>query len=176
MFEGAKQIFTEQLKQIDEAGLTKHERVIGSPQGAGIEAEPGGNVLNFCANNYLGLANHEVLLAAAKKALDDYGYGLSSVRFICGTQKLHKALEGKVAQFLGTDDTILYSSCFDANGGLFETLLGRRGRRSSRTLSTTRRSSTAFVCARRRATGTRTVTWPTSSDALKATSGQTQCD
>ncbi|MEQ8272618.1 MAG: glycine C-acetyltransferase [Deltaproteobacteria bacterium] len=123
MFEGAKQIFTDQLKEIEDAGLTKNERVIGSPQGAGIEAEPGGNVLNFCANNYLGLANHEVLVAAAKQALDDYGYGLSSVRFICGTQKLHKALEAKVATFLGTDDTILYSSCFDANGGLFETLL-----------------------------------------------------
>lgn len=123
MFDAAKTVFETQLQEIRDAGLEKNERVIASPQGAEIRATPGGEVLNFCANNYLGLANHEVLVSAAKKALEDYGYGLSSVRFICGTQELHKALEAKVASFLGTDDTILYSSCFDANGGLFETIL-----------------------------------------------------
>lgn len=123
MFDAAKPIYTQLLAEIEEAGLTKNERVIGSPQGATIDASPGGEVLNFCANNYLGLANHPTLVDAAKTALDEYGYGLSSVRFICGTQKLHKALEAKIAEFLGTDDTILYSSCFDANGGLFETLM-----------------------------------------------------
>uniref|UniRef100_UPI00356620A7 glycine C-acetyltransferase n=1 Tax=Pontiella sp. TaxID=2837462 RepID=UPI00356620A7 len=113
----------EELKQIEEAGLKKTERIIASPQGAEITV-PGGEVLNFCANNYLGLANHPEVVAAAKEGLDRWGFGLSSVRFICGTQALHKQLEARVSDFLGTDDTILYSSCFDANGGLFETLLG----------------------------------------------------
>ena len=102
----------------------KDERVITSPQAGRIDAEPGGSVLNFCANNYLGLADHPDLVAAAKDALDRYGYGMASVRFICGTQDVHKALEARLAGFLGMDDAILYSSCFDANGGLFETLLG----------------------------------------------------
>ncbi|WP_372806113.1 glycine C-acetyltransferase [Pontiella sp.] len=113
----------EELKQIEEAGLKKTERILQSAQGAEI-AVPGGEVLNFCANNYLGLANHPEVVAAAKEGLDRWGFGLSSVRFICGTQALHKQLEARVSDFLGTDDTILYSSCFDANGGLFETLLG----------------------------------------------------
>jgi glycine C-acetyltransferase len=124
MFENARPIYRELLKEIDDAGLTKRERRITSPQGAKITAEPGGEVLNFCANNYLGLANHPEVIAAAKKALDEYGFGLSSVRFICGTQTIHKQLEAAISRFLSTDDTILYSSCFDANGGLFETLLG----------------------------------------------------
>ena len=106
------------------AGLEKAERVIGTPQGARLRLADGREVLNFCANNYLGLANDPRLVAAAKTALDRWGYGLSSVRFICGTQELHKQLEAAVSAFLGTEDTILYSSCFDANGGLFETLLG----------------------------------------------------
>ncbi|HEU4422960.1 MAG TPA: glycine C-acetyltransferase [Pilimelia sp.] len=112
------------LDEIKQAGLYKAERVITSPQAPWIEVEPGGRVLNLCANNYLGLADDPRVLAAAKAALDRWGYGMSSVRFICGTQAGHKALEARLSEFLGTDDTILYSSCFDANTGLFETLLG----------------------------------------------------
>ncbi len=113
-----------QLNQITESGLLKRERVINSPQNARITVAGGKSVLNFCANNYLGLADHPKVIAAAKAALDQRGYGMASVRFICGTQDLHKQLESSLSRFLGTDDTILYSSCFDANGGLFETLLG----------------------------------------------------
>jgi glycine C-acetyltransferase len=114
--------FKEELEDIEQAGLLKSERILMGPQGGSI-AVASGKVLNFCANNYLGLANRPELVTAAKDGLDHWGYGLSSVRFICGTQELHKTLEQKVSEFLGTDDTILYSSCFDANGGLFETLL-----------------------------------------------------
>ena len=113
-----------QTEELRAAGLFKAERVITSPQGARISVAGGGEVLNFCANNYLGLAGDKRLVAAAHEALDRWGYGLSSVRFICGTQDVHKELESRLSDFLGTDDTILYSSCFDANGGLFETLLG----------------------------------------------------
>jgi glycine C-acetyltransferase len=112
------------LSEIREAGLQKDERVIASPQGASIRTTDGREVLNFCANNYLGLSSHPAVLEAAKRALDTHGFGMSSVRFICGTQDLHKELEATVSRFFGTDDTILYSSCFDANAGLFETLLG----------------------------------------------------
>ncbi len=105
-------------------GLYKSERVIGSPQGGRIVLEDGSTVLNLCANNYLGLANHPELVEAAKRALDVHGYGMASVRFICGTQTVHRALEAELSRFLGTEDTILYSSCFDANTGLFETILG----------------------------------------------------
>ena len=114
----------ETLAEISSAGLTKRERVIESPQGASIEVPLGQRVLNFCANNYLGLANHPEVVAAAHAALERWGYGMASVRFICGTQGIHKELEGALSAFLGADDTILYSSCFDANGGVFETLLG----------------------------------------------------
>jgi len=110
------------LAEIREAGLYKAERVLGSPQAAQVSVT-GESVLNFCANNYLGLADHPVLVKAAHEALDRWGFGMASVRFICGTQELHKQLEAKLSEFLGTEDTILYSSCFDANGGLFETLL-----------------------------------------------------
>ena len=113
----------DELAAIREAGLYKSERVITTPQSARIAVEGGREVVNFCANNYLGLADDPRLIAAAKKALDDHGFGMASVRFICGTQDLHKQLEAAIAGFLGTDDAILYSSCFDANGGLFETLL-----------------------------------------------------
>jgi glycine C-acetyltransferase len=116
----------EELASIREAGLYKEERVIVSPQGARIRIRDGREVLNFCANNYLGLSSHPRIVAAAHRALDDHGYGLSSVRFICGTQDLHKDLERAIAEFLGFDDAILYSSCWDANGGLFEVLLGER--------------------------------------------------
>lgn len=114
-----------ELQTIREGGLYKEERVIQGPQGARIRV-PQGEVLNFCANNYLGLSSHPELIAAAHKALDTHGYGLSSVRFICGTQDIHKKLEETIARFLGMDDAILYTSCFDANGGLFETLLGEQ--------------------------------------------------
>ncbi len=112
------------LESIRESGLYKSERVIASPQSPHVEVNGGREVLNLCANNYLGLADHPDVKAAAIKAIEKWGYGLSSVRFICGTQVLHKELEAKLSKFLGADDTILYSSCFDANGGLFETLLG----------------------------------------------------
>jgi glycine C-acetyltransferase len=110
--------------QLVETGLFKKERVITSPQSAQIRVEGGREVLNFCANNYLGLADHPEVIATAQRALDRYGFGMASVRFICGTQDLHKTLEARLSAFLGTEDTILYSSCFDANGGLFETLFG----------------------------------------------------
>ena len=113
-----------ELDEIKAAGLFKNERVLSSPQDAQVRVGGTETVLNLCANNYLGLADHPALVAAAKDALDRWGFGLASVRFICGTQQIHKELEGRLSQFLGTDDTILYSSCFDANGGLFETLLG----------------------------------------------------
>ena len=115
----------DQLAAINQAGTYKKERVIMTPQGTTIRVTDGKPVLNLCANNYLGLAQHPAVKAAAKKALDDWGYGLASVRFICGTQGVHKQLEAKLTEFLRTEDTILYSSCFDANGGLFETLLGQ---------------------------------------------------
>jgi glycine C-acetyltransferase len=111
------------LDEIKEAGLYKNERIIVSPQGAEIELSSGQKVLNFCANNYLGLSNDQSLIGAAKEALDNHGYGMSSVRFICGTTDLHKELEKKIAEFFGTEDTILYAACFDANGGVFEPLL-----------------------------------------------------
>lgn len=126
MFDAARDVYTEALTEIDAAGLTKRERILRSPQAAKIETEPGGTVLNFCANNYLGLADRPEVIKAAKDAMDRYGFGLASVRFICGTQTIHKDLEAAVARFCGTEDTILYSSCFDANGGLFETLLSDR--------------------------------------------------
>ncbi len=130
MFTQAKDHFAAVLDEIEAAGLYKHERIIASPQGAMIEV-PGEDgelrqVLNFCANNYLGLSSHPQVVAAARDALDERGYGMSSVRFICGTLDKHKQLEDALTTFLGTEDTILYSSCFDANGGLFETLLGKQ--------------------------------------------------
>jgi glycine C-acetyltransferase len=115
---------TATLEEIREAGLYKDERIITTPQNVEIRVASGQEVLNFCANNYLGLAAHPEVIAAAHKALDDHGFGLASVRFICGTQDLHKQLESTISGFFGTNDTILYTSCFDANGGLFETLLG----------------------------------------------------
>lgn len=118
-----KERLDDELEGIRAAKMWKVERLISGPQGSSV-ATPEGEALNFCANNYLGLANHPDIVAAAKRALDDFGFGLSSVRFICGTQTIHKDLEKRVAEFLGMEDTILYTSCFDANAGLFETLLG----------------------------------------------------
>ena len=123
MYDTMKVQLQERLDEIEEAGLFKRERQIASPQSSHIKTG-GADVLNFCANNYLGLANHPAIIAAAKKAMDDWGFGLASVRFICGTQKLHIELEERVSSFLGTEDTILFSSCFDANGGVFEALFG----------------------------------------------------
>lgn len=122
--EQALEYFRATLKEIRAAGLYKDERIITTPQGVAIRVQGGAEVLNFCANNYLGLADHPDVIAAARAALEDHGFGMASVRFICGTQDLHKLLEQTISGFFGTDDTILYSSCFDANGGLFETLLG----------------------------------------------------
>jgi glycine C-acetyltransferase len=123
LFADTQQSIAAELETIRADGLFKAERVIDSPQGSAITVASGAEVLNFCANNYLGLADDPRVVEAAKEALDRWGYGLSSVRFICGTQGVHKELEQRLSSFLGTDDTILYSSCFDANGGLFETLL-----------------------------------------------------
>ncbi len=123
MFAATRQEIGAELDKIRADGLFKAERIIDSPQGSRIQVGDGAEVLNFCANNYLGLADDPRIVAAAKEALDRWGYGLASVRFICGTQGVHKQLEDRISEFLGTDDTILYSSCFDANGGLFETLL-----------------------------------------------------
>ena len=116
--------YAQELESIRDQGLFKAERIITSPQAAEIELADGRRVLNFCANNYLGLADHPDLIAAAREALDTHGFGMASVRFICGTQDLHKQLEQTIARFFGTEDTILYAACFDANGGLFEPLLG----------------------------------------------------
>ena len=114
-----------ELESIRSAGLYKEERIITSPQSVTIKLESGAEVLNFCANNYLGLSSHPDLIKAAHQAIDSRGYGLSSVRFICGTQDIHKELERKMSAFLGTDDTILFSSCYDANGGVFEPLFSQ---------------------------------------------------
>lgn len=124
MYESLKVKLDKELKEIKESGLYKTERVITSPQGAEITTEGGKEVLNFCANNYLGLSSHPKVIEAAKAAIDSHGYGMSSVRFICGTQDIHKELEEKISKFLGTEDTILYAAAFDANGGVFEPLLG----------------------------------------------------
>lgn len=124
MQQRVRKAFSETIASIREAGTYKAERVISTPQGASIQVLDEPPVLNMCANNYLGLANHPAVIQAAHEALDNWGYGLSSVRFICGTQSIHTKLENKLTEFLQTEDTILYTSCFDANGGLFETLLG----------------------------------------------------
>src|ERR1700759_3862970 len=121
------QYLSQQIAAVREAGTYKTERVLTTPQHAHIRANGGDCVLNLCANNYLGLAQDTRMRRAAHDALEQWGYGMASVRFICGTQTVHKQLEAKLSEFLGTDDTILYSSCFDANGGLFETLLGAEG-------------------------------------------------
>jgi glycine C-acetyltransferase len=123
MYGKIKEHLQQELKAIREAGLYKEERIIVTPQSAVIKVQSGQEVLNFCANNYLGLSNHPALIQAAKEGMDARGFGMSSVRFICGTQDLHKELEKKVAEFFGTEDTILYAACFDANGGVFEPLL-----------------------------------------------------
>ena len=140
MFDAAKKVYVQTLGEVREAGLFKEERIITTPQSSSIkssprEGEPTKEVLNFCANNYLGLSSHPEVIAAAKRAIDTHGFGLSSVRFICGTQDIHKQLEHTISKFFGLEDTILYTSCFDANGGLFETLLGEEDAIISDTLN-----------------------------------------
>ena len=124
MMNNSNQLYKNTLEDIESEGLYKKERIITTPQSVNIKTTNGNDVLNFCANNYLGLADNPEIINAAKDGLDKYGFGMASVRFICGTQELHKELELKISQFFNSDDTILYTSCFDANGGLFETLLG----------------------------------------------------
>ena len=124
MFKNMKKYLAEELQSIDEAGLYKRERIITTPQTADIKISTGQEVINFCANNYLGLSDHPRLVAAAKAAMDSHGFGMSSVRFICGTQDIHKQLEQAIARYFHTEDTILYAACFDANGGVFEPLFG----------------------------------------------------
>ncbi len=126
MYNQFKPVLTKELASIKEAGLYKKERIITSPQAAEITIEGGKTVLNFCANNYLGLSSHPKVIEAAKAAIDSHGFGMSSVRFICGTQDIHKTLEEKISAFLGTEDTILYAAAFDANGGVFEPLFGEK--------------------------------------------------
>lgn len=124
MYKTLQSVLQKELAEIEEAGLYKRERIITSPQGADIKVNDGKEVINFCANNYLGLSSHPKVIGAAKEAIDTHGYGMSSVRFICGTQDIHKTLEAKISKFLGTEDTILYAAAFDANGGVFEPLFG----------------------------------------------------
>src|SRR6056297_134065 len=124
MYGTVKKELQETIEGLKREGLYKNERVLQSPQGGTIEVGEGKRVINFCANNYLGLANNPGIVKAAQKAMEQWGYGLSSVRFICGTQQIHKDLESRVSQFLGTEDTLLYAACFDANGGVFEPLIG----------------------------------------------------
>ncbi len=124
MYDTLQPVLQQELENIKKAGLYKQERIITTPQGADIKTTTGKEVINFCANNYLGLSSHRVVLEAAKNTIDTHGYGMSSVRFICGTQDIHKELEQRIAQFLGTEDTILYAAAFDANGGVFEPLFG----------------------------------------------------
>ena len=126
MYGEFKQFLKSELESIEEAGLYKRERIITTPQDAVIRLSDGSEVINFCANNYLGLSSHPRILDAAKRAIDTHGFGMSSVRFICGTQDIHKELEAKIAEFYGTEDTILYAAAFDANGGVFEPLLGEQ--------------------------------------------------
>ncbi|WP_134089629.1 glycine C-acetyltransferase [Olivibacter sp. XZL3] len=124
MYKTLQPVLQKELAEIEEAGLYKRERIITTPQGADIKVSGGKEVINFCANNYLGLSSHPKVIEAAKDAIDTRGYGMSSVRFICGTQDIHKELESKISKFLGTEDTILYAAAFDANGGVFEPLFG----------------------------------------------------
>lgn len=126
MYDTLKPVLQQELAEIKNAGLYKKERIITSAQGAEIKVQGGSAVINFCANNYLGLSNHPRVIAAAKAAMDTHGYGLSSVRFICGTQDIHKQLEAKISEFLGTEDTLLYAAAFDANGGVFEPLFNEK--------------------------------------------------
>ncbi len=135
MYKTLQPVLEKELEEIEKAGLYKRERIIISPQGADIQVQGGQEVINFCANNYLGLSSHPKVIEAAKKAIDSHGFGMSSVRFICGTQDIHKELEEKISKFLGTEDTILYAAAFDANGGVFEPLFNEEDAIISDTLN-----------------------------------------
>ena len=150
-----------EIQSIKDAGLYKAERLIATPQGAEIKLTTGETVLNFCANNYLGLADNPRVIEAAKKAMDSRGYGMASVRFICGTQDIHKALEAKIAQFFGTEDTILYAACFDANGGVFEPLFNQEDAIISDELNHASIIDGVRLC-KACVTATNTLTWQTS--------------
>ena len=151
MYGKLKDFLTQELANIKAAGLYKNERIITTPQRADIKVNAGSDVLNFCANNYLGLSDNQRLIKAAKEAMDTHGYGMSSVRFICGTQDLHKQLEAAISDYFKTEDTILYAACFDANGGLFEPLFTEEDAIISDALNHAP-SSTAYVFARQNAT------------------------
>jgi glycine C-acetyltransferase len=159
------QRYADELDQIRAQGLFKSERIIASPQSAEIALADGRKVLNFCANNYLGLADHPDIIAAAKDALDSHGFGMASVRFICGTQDLHKRLEKTIAAFFGTEDTILYAACFDANGGLFEPLLDEQRRHRQRRAESRLDHRRRAPVQRRSVIATPTATWPIWSDS-----------
>ena len=181
MYGKLKDFLTQELANIKAAGLYKNERIITTPQRADIKVNAGSDVLNFCANNYLGLSDNQRLIKAAKEAMDTHGYGMSSVRFICGTQDLHKQLEAAISDYFKTEDTILYAACFDANGGLFEPLFTEEDAIISDALNHAS-SSTAYVFARQNATVMPMQTWPTWNVACKkprhnvtASSQQTVC-
>jgi glycine C-acetyltransferase len=160
MSQNALARYAAELESIHAQGLFKSERIIASPQSAEIELADGRRVLNFCANNYLGLADHPEVIQAAKDALDSHGFGMASVRFICGTQDLHKQLEAKIAAFFGMQDSILYAACFDANGGLFEPLLGENDAIISDALNHASIIDGVRLC-KAGDTATPTATWPT---------------
>ena len=158
MYGKVKEYLSEELKQIEADGLFKKERVIASKQDALIKLSNGKEVLNFCSNNYLGLSSHPKVVEAAKSALDTHGFGMSSVRFICGTQDIHKELEAKIAKFCGTEDTILYAAAFDANGGVFEPILSKEDAIISDSLN---HASIVFVYVKQPVIVTKIITWPT---------------
>ncbi len=172
MYGTIKQHLTQELDEIRQNGLYKAERVISTPQDAHIAVGDGKPVLNMCANNYLGLAEHPAVIAAAHEGLERWGYGLASVRFICGTQTIHKELEQRLSDFLGMEDTILYSSCFDANGGLFETLLAAEDAVISDQLNHASIIDGVRLCKARSGTATRTATWPIWRRSCKASSSR----
>jgi glycine C-acetyltransferase len=157
MNKSALEFYQSELNSIEKQGLLKQERIITGAQSAEIQLADGRKVLNFCANNYLGLADNAEIIQSAKDALDSHGFGMASVRFICGTQDLHKTLEAKIAAFFGTEDAILYAACFDANGGLFEPLLGEDDAVISDALN---HASIIDGCARPSASAMTTATWP----------------
>ena len=165
MYGKLKEFLTNELEGIKAAGLYKNERIITTPQRADIKVNAGSDVLNFCANNYLGLSDNQRLIKAAKEAMDTHGYGMSSVRFICGTQDLHKQLEAAISDYFKTEDTILYAACFDANGGLFEPLFGEEDAIISDALN--HASIIDGVYARRNVIATLTPIWRTWSVAYK---------
>ena len=182
MYGKLKDFLTQELANIKAAGLYKNERIITTPQRADIKVNAGSDVLNFCANNYLGLSDNQRLIKAAKEAMDTHGYGMSSVRFICGTQDLHKQLEAAISDYFKTEDTILYAACFDANGGLFEPLFTEEDAIISDALNHASIIDGVRLCKAKRYRYANAKTWPTWNVACKkprhnvtASSQQTVC-